>query len=277
MAQLKGILFDKDGTLVHFGATWNPALLEVMRAQARGDLAALERLAAMLDFDLAAGALRETSGFVGGSWAEYGPLWAQALRHRDPAALLGETQQLVRAALARHAAPVGDPAALMALLARRGLKFGIATNDSEAAARDLAAQFALPALDFFAGYDSGHGAKPGPGMVLAFARHIGAAPAEIAMVGDSTHDLHAARAAGALAVGVLTGPARRGDLAAHADHVIATICELPRLLDDLALKPARPAGARRPPPPPRAPWPLPPPRGRARSRPNRRPGSGPGR
>jgi phosphoglycolate phosphatase len=49
-------------------------------------------------------------------------------------------------------------------------------------------------------------------------------------VGDSTHDLHAARAAGAVAIAVLSGPATREDLADHADHIIDTIDDLPALL-----------------------------------------------
>ena len=235
MKHLAGILFDKDGTLVHFGATWNPSLLEVMQAQAAGDAAALHRLADMLDFDLAGGVLRKTSGFIGGSWEEYGSLWAHALRRSDAAALLDETKLLIRAALARNMAPVGDLPALFGGLAARGLRLGIATNDSEAAARDLARQTGLDThLDFIAGYDSGHGAKPAPGMVTAFARHLGVAPARIAMVGDSTHDLDAARHAGAVAIAVLTGPAGRCELSAHADHVIDTIEELPLFLDAFA-------------------------------------------
>ena len=39
-----------------------------------------------------------------------------------------------------------------------------------------------------------HGAKPGPGMLLAFATLCGLAPARVAMVGDSRHDLMAGRA-----------------------------------------------------------------------------------
>ncbi|MEM6905745.1 MAG: HAD hydrolase-like protein, partial [Pseudomonadota bacterium] len=61
------------------------------------------------------------------------------------------------------------------------------------------------------------------------------APGEIAMVGDSVGDLAMVPAAGgALAVGVLTGPARAEDLAGHADHILASIADLPGLLTRLA-------------------------------------------
>jgi len=53
------------------------------------------------------------------------------------------------------------------------------------------------------------------------------------MVGDSRHDLDCARAAGAIAVAVLSGPAERGALEPHADFVIEHIGDLPGLLAEL--------------------------------------------
>jgi phosphoglycolate phosphatase len=70
-------------------------------------------------------------------------------------------------------------------------------------------------------------------MEVAFARQIGVAPQRIAMVGDSRHDLEAARAAGALAVAVLSGPADRAELAPLADHVVDDIAALPALFAEL--------------------------------------------
>ena len=59
---------------------------------------------------------------------------------------------------------------LFTALRARGLKLGVATNDSEVPAQaHLRAHGLTGLLDFIAGYDSGHGAKPGPGMCLAFA------------------------------------------------------------------------------------------------------------
>ena len=80
---------------------------------------------------------------------------------------------------------------------------------------------------FIAGFDSGWGGKPGPGQLLAFAEHAGLSPVACAMVGDSLHDLAAARAAGMVGVGVLTGLASRETLEPAADVVLGTIAELP--------------------------------------------------
>ena len=47
------------------------------------------------------------------------------------------------------------------------------------------------------------------------------------MVGDSTHDLMAGRAAGMQTLAVLTGAAGAGELAPFADHVLAHIGDIP--------------------------------------------------
>ena len=50
------------------------------------------------------------------------------------------------------------------------------------------------------------------------------------MVGDSTHDLRAGRAAGMTTIGVLTGMALREELVPFADLVLDDIGEIPALL-----------------------------------------------
>jgi phosphoglycolate phosphatase len=53
------------------------------------------------------------------------------------------------------------------------------------------------------------------------------------MVGDNAHDIETARDGGAgLAIGVLTGNSASEHLDTIADHVVASIAELPRLLKD---------------------------------------------
>ena len=127
---------------------------------------------------------------------------------------------------------IGEPLAVLAALRRRGYRLGIVTNDAEANARAQAARLGIGHLmDFIAGYDSGFGAKPSGEPVLAFARASGADAQDVALVGDSVHDLTAARAAGAVAIAVASGPTPRALLAPHADAVIESIADLPAWLD----------------------------------------------
>ena len=130
--------------------------------------------------------------------------------------------------------PAVDLPLVLAGLKAKGLALGLATNDTEVPARaHLGGAGVTHLFDFVAGCDSGFGGKPEPGQLLAFAAHVQLAPAQIAMVGDSLHDLEAARRAGMMAVGVLTGPATRADLTPHADVVLATIADLGAWIDGL--------------------------------------------
>jgi len=235
--QARGILFDKDGTLFDFQATWGRIIQLVLDALAP-DRPTWERMAAAGGYDPVQNRFSAGCPLVASANSEIGVLWEPFrpdLGARGIERLLDEAGH---AALARPdflfpAAP--DLPGLLAGLRAAGYALGVATHDSERGARlQLDAAGALSAFDFIAGYDSGHGLKPGPGMLLAFAAAVGIDPTEVVMVGDSRHDLEVARnGKAALAVGVLTGPAAQEDLAPHADHVLASIAELPALLDRL--------------------------------------------
>jgi phosphoglycolate phosphatase len=235
---LKAILFDKDGTLIDFDATWGPAAYEVMRTLAQGDAAKLDALMEVSHYVEAERRFEPSSPLIAGSSASYGPLWAAALGRPPGSDLYDEMDDLFRFWGLETLAPIGEPAAIASDLKARGLKLGIATNDAERSARAQATALGLdPYLDYVAGYDSGYGGKPHPGMVLAFAEACACRPDEVAVIGDSLHDLHAARAAGAAGFAVLTGPTRaaaRAELEPHADRVIDSIADLPALVDRLA-------------------------------------------
>ena len=124
--------------------------------------------------------------------------------------------------------PVVPLAPFMARLRQAGYILGVATNDVESGARSqLAGADLLDAFAVVIGADSGYGAKPAPGQCLAFCAATGLLPGQVAMIGDSTYDLHAGAAAGMIPVGVLTGPASMEDLAPHAAAVLADIGQLP--------------------------------------------------
>jgi phosphoglycolate phosphatase len=232
---INAILFDKDGTLIDFDLTWGPATYAVMHALAKGDEGALRRQAQALHFSLETRRFLLTSPLIAGSSASYGSLWGESLGRFDHDALRREIDALTAVESLRSLSPIGRPRELFMELKARGLRLGLATNDSEASARRQVDALGLADhLDFIAGYDSGYGGKPAPGMALAFAERVRVPPHEVAMVGDTLHDLRSARAAGALAVAVLTGPAAIGNLAVEADYVLDDIGGLLALLERLA-------------------------------------------
>lgn len=227
--EIRAVLFDKDGTLIDFHATWAGFARRAALDAAGHDAARAAHLLEALGLDAETARFRPGSVLAAGTGAQVAAvLWpgeqGDALRRRV------EMLDDLAAAHARdHAvALAGIPQALHALRAA-GHVLGIATNDSERGARDTMHRLSLDAL--FAeilGYDSVPRAKPWPDMVHAFAERTGMAPGAVAMVGDNLHDLEAARSAGAgLAIGVLSGTSAREDLAPLADLLLDSVADLP--------------------------------------------------
>ena len=234
---IRAILFDKDGTLVDFQRTWGPATHTVMTALCNGDGAAFERLAAVSLYDAAERRLLPGSPVVIETTYGYGKLWAQALGVAVTPQFIDRIDRLFFQTTLDYLTPMGDVKALLGALQARGLRLGLMTNDADANTRAQVQRLGLDGLlEFIAAYDSGFGHKPDPDPVLAFARFADVAPAEIAVVGDTEHDLAAARAAGAIAVAVLSGPVPREQLEPHADVVLPSIAKLDDWLCSIASK-----------------------------------------
>lgn len=224
---IRGILFDKDGTLFDFHRSWG-AWAAAFLADVAPDPAVRAGAARAIGYDPATGRFAPDSPVI----AEPPPVIAATLLPHLPdwdlPRLLDRMNTLAAAAPMAEAVPL---APLMAGLAARGLRLGVVTNDAEAPARAHLDRCGITHMfDFIAGSDSGHGAKPDPAPLLAFCAATGLPPDQVAMVGDSLHDLVAARAAGMVAVGVLTGPAPAAVLAPAACAVLDHIGFLPEFL-----------------------------------------------
>ena len=229
---IRGILFDKDGTLLDYDKSWEPVNRRCALHAADGNMELADRLLRACGMDPETGQTLADSLFAAAAPSE---IAAGMIAAGSTHEVLDLTRHLDRFFLegASGSVPVADLKAIFLRLKARGLKLGIASSDNEASIRLMAeCQHILPMLDYVAGYDSGHGVKPGPGMIEGFARQCGIEAGEIAMVGDNTHDLHMARNAKAgLAVGVLTGTGTRASLSPFADHVLDSIKDLEDLLD----------------------------------------------
>ncbi|AZV77427.1 HAD family hydrolase [Parasedimentitalea marina] len=223
------LLFDKDGTLFDFSATWNGWTETLIRELAQGQDDVAQALAKVLGYDLETTSFHPDSIAIACANAEIAAAVAPLIDHLDQAAI--EQHLSVSAAGANLAEAVPLGAFLDDLLAR-GKVLGVMTNDAEFSARSqLERAGVLDRFAFVAGYDSGHGAKPDPDPLLAFCKAVGIDPARTAMVGDSRHDLEAGNAAGMRRIGVLTGLAKRDDLAPLADVVLPDIGHIPAWLD----------------------------------------------
>lgn len=222
---IEGLVFDKDGTLFDFHATWGVWCHGFITEISDGDSCVASALADVFEYDFANGAFYEHSGFIAGTLDD-------VLDQMH--AVLGQWQRqdlhdfILRSSAEAPQQPVADLKAVLGGLKQNALLLGLATNDNEAPARaHLKSVDILQQFDFVSGCDSGFGAKPGAGMLLAFCDATGLTPDKVAMVGDSTHDLIAGRAAGMTNIGVLTGPAKAEDLAPFADVILQDISGIP--------------------------------------------------
>lgn len=228
---ITAILFDKDGTLLDYQLSWGGINRRAAMIAARGDetfAAQLLRFGGMdpetgitvADGLLAAATARE----IATAWVVEGaPFTVDHLTDLLDEEFCNSVGSVV---------PVTDLSALFARLKGRGLRLGIASSDGKASIEKTVERFGLvPHVDFIAGYDSGHGVKPGGGMVTAFCAHTGVAPSAVAVVGDNGHDMEMAHAGGAgLRIGVLTGTGTRESLTPLSHMVLGSIEELEGVL-----------------------------------------------
>jgi phosphoglycolate phosphatase len=233
---IRGLLLDKDGTLLDYWRTWLPINREAALFAASGDAALADDLLRHGGHDPITQHVASGSVLAVGSHDEIAAAFAEKLGTRTPANLSQRIELIFREGGARHSVLIEGVQVAVADLRRRGYRLGIATNDSVGGLRSSLEphELLLDGFDFLAGCDSGFGVKPEPGMVLAFCRAVGLPPGAIAVVGDAVHDLEMGRRAGAgLKIGVLSGTATREDLTPHADAVIDSVADLVRYLEEV--------------------------------------------
>lgn len=228
---IRAVLFDKDGTLLDYHLTWGPINVAAADIAAAGDRALADRLLIHGGMDRTSMITRPGSLLAAASTMEIAAAWVAAGSPLSLEILAGRLDALFTAS-ATGSVPIGDLDTCFSALRAAGLTLGIASSDNEASIRRMLDHLGLTHhIAFVTGYDSGHGLKPGPGMVLAFAAALGLHPSEIAVVGDNSHDIDMGRNAGAgLVIGVLSGTSDAAALMPIADVCLSDISELPTFL-----------------------------------------------
>lgn len=225
---IRGILFDKDGTIIDYWRTWVPTNRETALYAARGDQTVADHLLRLGGHDPATDHVSPGSPLAAGDFHDIAEAFAAHPGIASASDLVPEIERIFLRGGAEHSVLIEGTRETLAVLKRRGLRLGLATNDSIGGLEaSLQEHNVLDLFDFAAGCDSGYGAKPGPGMALAFCEAVGIAPQEAAMVGDAVHDLAMGRGARfALNVGVLSGTSDREDLEGFADLILDSINDM---------------------------------------------------
>lgn len=239
--QIKGILFDKDGTLIDFNAVWLTAAKEVVRffIQING----LEYSTEVEKRIYQAIGMEQERVIPNGPLAyqtyyEIGTGICKELQKMqielDTKLVERQLSVLFESVCARkdfsyH--PIVDLKPLFTQLSENGLKIGLATADTKSSVERCFTS--LGVLDDFEylGYDDGTlQPKPAGDMFFAFAKKCSLKPSEILVVGDTKNDMIFAHRYGGIGVGVLSGVSKKQDFGKEADFVVDTVAELPDLL-----------------------------------------------
>ncbi len=221
---IKGVLFDKDGTLIDFDATWLPAYQSaatLLSREARKPALA-EHLMAAGGWDAENTCWRPGSLLTSASNTEIIDYWHSFVPHMALERVRALVLDTFFSIAAGSPKPVAGLSGLLYELNNREFILGVATMDDHRTAKESLRKLELDHLvEFVCGADSGFGVKPDPGMLYGFCEQTGLRPEQVLMIGDSPHDLNMGRAAGSgLVVGVLSGAHTHADLAPLADHIL---------------------------------------------------------
>lgn len=202
---IKAVLFDLDGTLLN-------TIPDIAGALNRS-------LAAV---GLPVHSIETCKTFVGGGIRE-------AIRRAAPEDTDQETLDRVHALYQAdypahctdETVPYPGVGALLEELEKKGLALGVLSNKTEGTTRRVIAGY-FPEVPFrcVLGRTEGRPLKPNAGAAAPALAALGAAPGEIAYVGDSGTDMLFARAVGMMPVGAVWGYRSREELAAQGAEVL---------------------------------------------------------
>jgi HAD superfamily hydrolase (TIGR01509 family) len=132
--------------------------------------------------------------------------------------------------------PLPGSIELLAWLRDRGIPHGIATSGRRPEIDQSLVVLGVPESTVVVDRGTVARAKPEPDLFLATAERLGLAPIDVYVIGDAVWDLLAARRAGMLSVGVLTGGYGEDELLkAGAYRVYRDAGELADALDELGV------------------------------------------
>ena len=209
---IKGILFDKDGTLIKLQPMWHQIYMVVFeRMETQWGISKQDIMSLQQKSGYTCEGFQQGSCLIYLSTTEIAQNWAKDLSSKY--SLIGDeadfTQKIIRDInqAATDDRVLVEPAQgaidLLTYLAGKQYKLGVATADTRVSTEYCLQKAGL--FDFFSfiGYDGAeYRLKPDPQMAVLFCEAAGICPDELLVVGDSDVDLRFAKNAGASFAGL---------------------------------------------------------------------------
>jgi phosphoglycolate phosphatase len=233
------IIFDKDGTLIHFTATWVPLIRKrvaflLKKLGRNGELEAhflrswgIDPLSGRIDPRGPCPVSPRSDEIIIGTMALYqkGYPWDEAkqwvAQAFDEADADGDWREKV--------VPIKGIQTFLSQMKEHGFRTALATNDERKDTEAILSNLAMDGLfDIIVCAEEVNLPKPHPETILSICRQLGIDPKETVMVGDSVADMMTGKRAGvALTIGVLEGGVTpREELEKVADLVVDSIRDL---------------------------------------------------
>lgn len=239
MRKIKGILFDKDGTILDFNSTWIPVarifIQELMIKYTNGGDVNLEdallRSIGIIDDKIlpesifASGTTGDSAEELYKTFTTWGIDCGNIEEFKE--AGVGIFNNIIEKDMV-NPVPAGQLAEIFTAIKKRGLHIGIATADTEISTRECLRKLEVESFFEFVGSDNGiFKNKPHPHILMEFCKIYGLKPEEVAVVGDTMTDIEFARQGNAgLVVGILGGAGDPDKIKANADIVCHSIQEI---------------------------------------------------
>lgn len=246
---IRGILFDKDGTLIDFSSLWLKAaqesVPEFLRQNHLPDTGEMIRYLMMVlgvkdewvdpKGALAHKSYRDIAKDVCKSLLNRGIDLNEQEVHRQLVDLFTEKTSGSQPAYQTFT----DIRDLVSGLKEEQYLIGLATADTLKAACDcLSSLHVIDQFDYIGADDGRVMPKPHPDMFMAYQKQFGLLAEEIAVVGDTYNDIRFAKENGGIGIGVLSGVSKKEDFRGEADYIIASVAELPKLLAMINAEPS---------------------------------------
>lgn len=238
--KIRGILFDKDGTLIDFFSLWLQAALEVIP-----EFLEIHRIYSKdLEEDLLGtigvkdGRVDPEGGLAYKTYEEIANDIKEILKENrilmNVDVITNDLKELFTKAVTKEElkyTPITDLGLLLDELKNQGIRIGLATADTMESAKSCL--HSLDIIDYFDYIGADDGVikpKPSRDMFERFCTQCQLSNEEVAVVGDTRNDMIFAKQSGGIAIGVLSGVSKKENLEMDADYIIPSIKEIVSIL-----------------------------------------------